>query len=139
MTAYRVEAVAPDDDDVSLVERELRAFNRGALGDYAYEPLAFVLRGPRGEVAGGVDGLTGLGWLHVATLWVDDAVRGLGHGRALLLAAEGEAQRRGCHGSYLFTFDFQAPSFYRAMGYETFGVLEDFPPGMRRWFLRKAL
>ncbi len=32
-----------------------------------------------------------------------------------------------------------AKSALRALGYEEFGVLEEFPPGMRRHFLRKAL
>jgi hypothetical protein len=51
--------------------------------------------------------------------------------------AEEEAIRRGCCHAYLDTFDFQAPGFYRKLGYSEWGVLEDFPPGHQRIFLKK--
>lgn len=53
--------------------------------------------------------------------------------------AEEEAIRRGCHGSYLDTFDFQARGFNERLGYTVFGGLEDTPPGHTRYFLRKML
>jgi hypothetical protein len=34
---------------------------------------------------------------------------------------------------------FQAPDFYRKLGYEEFGRLDDFPPGHSRLFFRKNL
>jgi hypothetical protein len=45
---------------------------------------------------------------------------------------------RGCHSARLDTFSFQAPEFYRRMGYEVFGVL-DYPPDHKRIFLKKQL
>ena len=72
-------------------------------------------------------------------LWLRDELRGQGHGRALLEAAETEATRRGCGGVFLDSYSFQAPGFYARLGYETFAVLEDFPRAHRRHFLRKAL
>ena len=52
---------------------------------------------------------------------------------------EGRARRRGCHGVWLDTFSFQAPDFYRSIGYQPFGELPDFPLGSRRHFLWKPL
>ena len=65
--------------------------------------------------------------------------RGLGHGRHLLLSAEQEALTRGCEGAVLDTFSFQAPDFYRKLGYAIFGQLDDFPSPHRRYFLTKRL
>ena len=40
---------------------------------------------------------------------------------------------------YLYTFSFQAPGFYRKLGYREFGKLNDFPKGQSRYWLNKAL
>jgi ribosomal protein S18 acetylase RimI-like enzyme len=52
--------------------------------------------------------------------------------------AEDEARRRGCRGAWLDTYSFQARGFYERIGYEVFGVIDDFPPGHSRLFLRKT-
>jgi hypothetical protein len=54
-----------------------------------------------------------------------------------MAAAERHACEAGCHAVWLDTF--QARDFYRALGYETFGLLEDYPPGQQRTFMRKLL
>ena len=77
------------------------------------------------------------GWLFVEAVWVSEALRGRGVGRALMAAAERHARESGCHSVWLDTF--QARDFYLSLGYETFGVLEDYPPGQQRSFMRKAL
>ena len=68
-----------------------------------------------------------------------EALRGRGHGRALLAVAERWALERGCRDAFLDTFSFQAPEFYRKLGWEVFGTLEDHPPGHTHYFLRKRL
>lgn len=139
MDPYRISPVAHDDFSVALVERALKAHNESVVGPCEYEPVALALRGPDGVVVGGFYGYTGLGWLNVATLWVAEELRGRGYGRTLLEAGEAAARARGCTNAFLFTYDFQAPGFYRAMGYEEFAALEEFPRGHRRMFFRKAL
>jgi endonuclease/exonuclease/phosphatase (EEP) superfamily protein YafD len=42
-------------------------------------------------------------------------------------------------GFSVLTFSFQARPFYEKFGYEVFATLEDYPPGHRKYFLRKAL
>jgi hypothetical protein len=41
--------------------------------------------------------------------------------------------------AYLDTFSFQAPDFYKKLGYEVFGELQDFPHGHQRYFMKKRL
>ena len=50
-------------------------------------------------------------------------------GTKLLNAAESEAQDRGCVGSCLSSFNFQAPGFYEKHGYSHFGQIDDYPVG----------
>ena len=97
------------------------------------------VRRPDGNVVGGLVGATVWGWLLVKELWVAEGHRGNGYGRALVQAAEMEAQKRGCHHAMLDTFDFQARDFYEHRGYAVFGELDDFPRGHVRYFMRKTL
>ena len=53
--------------------------------------------------------------------------------------AENFARERDCIGVWLDTFDFQAPAFYRKLGYQAFGQLNDYPPGHQRLFFQKRL
>ena len=101
------------------------------------ERFALLLRDDAGVVAAGLSGALSWGWLFVEGLWVDDALRGRGIGRALMAGAEDYARAKDCHSAWLDTF--QASGFYTRLGYESFGVLEDYPPGQSRHFLRKRL
>jgi N-acetylglutamate synthase-like GNAT family acetyltransferase len=57
----------------------------------------------------------------------------------LLADAEAVARERGCTSIYLDTFSFQAPDFYKRLGFKEFGRLNDFPPGRTRIWLWKSL
>lgn len=117
----------------------LRSFDDAASG-YAYDGVVLtiaLIHPDTGEVLGGLYGSTGYNYLHVDMLFVPESMRGSGLGTRLMQQAEEEAQRRGCHGAYLETFDFQAPGFYQRLGYAVFGRLENTPPGHTRFFLRK--
>jgi ribosomal protein S18 acetylase RimI-like enzyme len=130
---------APAQADRDAIVAGLRAHNRRGAPPPDWIPLTLFLRDDRGRLHGGLIGESGWGWLHVYFLWVAESVQRQGHGRALLVRAEAEARARGCRGIHLDTHDFQAPAFYEALGYVVFGVLEDYPKGHRRYFLRKDL
>lgn len=101
--------------------------------------LVISVRDDDGEIAGGLVGATYLGWLTVQAVWIADALRGGGHGRALMRAAEEEALRRGCPRVFLETLSFQALPFYEKLGYEVHSALQGFPPGGTRYALTKSL
>lgn len=104
-----------------------------------YHPLHLSLRDGGGQMIGGVYGTTMWSWLMIDGLWVAGAYRGQGLGRRLLAEAEAHAVGRGCRGSWLGTFDFQARAFYERNGYTVFAELDGFPPGHRHYHLRKHL
>jgi ribosomal protein S18 acetylase RimI-like enzyme len=102
--------------------------------------LAFFLRDEKGTIVGGVHGKYGsFGWLYISVLWVSEQFRGNGYEARLMDCIEQEAIKNGCINAYLDTFSFQAPEFYKKLGYKIFGELEDFPVGHSRFFLKKRL
>ena len=117
----------------------LSDFNTQQAGDDEGKNLCFILQTPDEEIVGGVIGATYWDWLYVNLMWVREDLRGQGFGEQLLEKAEAEARRRSAKRSYLDTFSFQAPAFYKKFGYEEFGRLEDFPAGHTRYFLVKTL
>lgn len=119
----------------SPVLRELRG-----TPDEREIPLHVWAVDEAGGLAGGLVGHTWATWLHVTYLWVDERVRGAGLGSHLLSRAERIASDdRGCQAARLETWDFQAPEFYKRLGYEVVCVIPDYPPGITEYTLTKQL
>lgn len=138
MERYVVEVSRePRSEEVAHLERKLRESNDRVLGPDTPTPLAVLVRGPGGSIAGGLSGVLARGWLEVELLWVDPSLRGSGLGGEILERAEREARAQGCDGVLVETYDFQALPFYEARGYERFATLEGFPRGSRQHYLAK--
>ena len=97
-----------------LVER-IYQFNAQTTGYFDGRLLGGRLRSETGEVIAAFNGHTWGGCCVLAHLWVHEAQRGRGLGRALLQAAEAEAAHRGCEQVVLTTHSFQAPAFYERL------------------------
>ncbi len=128
------------DETVSDVIGEgLDAANAERVGPDGREELWIVARDPQGRVLGGIKGQYDYSWLLVDWLWCDPDHRHVGLGSRLMAAAEDAARTRGCVGVYLQTVTFQAPDFYRRLGYTEFGRLDDLLPGHAVLWLQKRL
>jgi GNAT superfamily N-acetyltransferase len=133
------------DDPGSAAEKAIRApliaFNeQSARPKMNYRPLAVLISSPPTEqIIGGLLGSTYYSFLYVELLFISINLRGAGLGKNILDRAEQEALQRGCTGSWVDTFDWQARGFYEKLGYSVFGKLEDYPPGHTRFFLTKRL
>ena len=121
------------------VRNHLDAHNIAATGLTEYASITLVLKDVRDEVRGGLLGAIWGQCLHIQILAVAESLRGRGHGRRLMEAAEKLAVERGCLNAFLETFSFQAPLFYQKLGYEVFGKADDWPVGHTHYFLRKRL
>ena len=138
MNQYRfTQEESPKPEDVYFLIHNLVAFNTTRVGSENYHPLTIFLRDANDRIVGGINAYTIWEWLFISHLWIDDALRGAGFGQQLVAAAEAEAVRRGCLHALLDTFSFQARGFYEKLGYEVFGVLDEFPKGHSRYYLQK--
>jgi GNAT superfamily N-acetyltransferase len=129
----------PSDTEREYLDDQINAFNVAQTGKHDYQPLAFVLRDDENVLVAGIAGWTWAGGCEIRSLWVAEAWRGHGLGTRLLALAEQEATRRGCKTVVLDTHSFQAPNFYVKQGYLLTGVVDDYPPGARRYFFHKRL
>ncbi|CAN5146803.1 GNAT family N-acetyltransferase [soil metagenome] len=127
------------DETRSRILAPLVEYNASQAGPSGSRGLAIEVRDAKGATIGGLWGNSGYDWLFVQLLVVPESLRGQGMGRQLMTLAESEAVRRGCHGVWLDTFEFQARSFYERLGYECFGELGDHPKGFSRFFMKKVL
>lgn len=131
----------PAPDARAAIETPLIQYSEAAAGSArdARLPVITIEDPETGETVGGLWGRTARRHLQIQLLFVPDALRGAGLGNELIRMAEDEARQRGCVGVWLDSYSFQAPGFYERLGYSQFGVIEDYPPGHARHFLRKAL
>ncbi len=125
--------------DLSVITDILNETSAEHAPEWQPEPVCLLLKNSAGETIGGLTGSTNWGWLRVDLLAVDKKARGANHGSRLLSMAEDLARDRGCKYSYLNTFSFQARGFYEQHGYRVFGMLDNFPSGATRFFMKKTL
>jgi len=127
----------PSRVDIKTLEQHLVEYNESRVDRLNLGKLGFFIRDRNNQIVGGLYGETFWGWLFISLLWVDERLRGRGYGRELMRLAEAQAVQHGCKQAYLDTFDFQALDFYKKLGYQVFGRLDDFPDGHTRYFLQK--
>ena len=129
-----------DEPDPELKERCRENFiadatAKGVLSDFRALAVHFERDG---VLLGGLLGRTLRGWLFIDNLALPQSELGGGYGKRIMAMAEEEAARRGCVGAFLNTDAFQAPDFYRKLGYEEFGRLEHDDPRLTRiWFSKR--
>ncbi len=129
----------PQTHDLEAFWSILREFNDEKAGPSNFQPLVVLLRDKDGNVVGGLNAETYWQWLYVENIAIREGMRRLGFGSRMLQMAEQEAAQRGCKFAYLSTYSFQSQLFYERRGYTNFGMLEDFPEGHKRIFLKKSL
>ncbi|MBV9743807.1 MAG: GNAT family N-acetyltransferase [Acidobacteriia bacterium] len=122
-----------------LIACRLQEYNAPFLGDHPFGTLDVFVRRVDGELAGGLVGEFAFGWLSIHVFWLEERLRGMGIGTAVLNAAEAEAIGQGCRFAIVETMSFQAPGFYEKRGYVRVGVVDGYPGGSRKIFMRKAL
>lgn len=129
----------PSKNETDFIREALAKFNDSIVGEDGHTPLNIIEYDKYGNIIGGILGGTYWGWMYIDILWVREDCRRKGLGSKLLIEAEKEAVRRGCHHVHVDTMSWQAPKFYEKHGYETIGILPDIPKGNQKYLLMKTL
>ena len=117
----------------------IRAYNRSNREPSKSEPLNIYLEDEQGNLVAGMVAETFGNWLEIEYLYVSDDLRGQGIGSKILEMAENESRNRGCKYSFVDTFNFQAPKFYKKHGYKEVFALKKYPYTGERYYYTKEL
>lgn len=79
------------------------------------------------------------GQLYVSQLWVDEKLRGQGYGTKLMQLAEAHAKENNCSFVAVNTMNFEAPEFYKKLGFYVELERHGFDKDSIFYFLRKNL
>lgn len=106
-----LKSTSEQNDDL---HQRLRAYNRHYMRDF--RDFSYHIE-EDGRMIAGIVAASTFQTVEVEFLFVDEAFRGQGLGSALLRKVEEEARAVGMEHVLLNTYSFQAPDFYRKMGY----------------------
>ena len=130
----------PKRKDIRFLAKSLGRYNIAQtrrMDDW--KPFGIFVRDRKKKIVGGLYAESWAGWLEIKLLWFREELRGKGFGIKLMQLAEKEGVKLGCKYARLDTFSFQAPEFYKKLGYKVFGVLANYPGEHKRYFLKKRL
>lgn len=129
-------------EDASFIWNKIREFNKYTgpmLNHPPYEPYNILIKDQDNEIVAGIITRIYLKSMFVEVFWIDEQYRRKGIGTELLQKVESYAKDIGCIFIHLDTFSFQAIDFYKKCGYSIFGVLDDYPDDIKRYYLKKYL
>jgi GNAT superfamily N-acetyltransferase len=126
-------------EDIRFLESGLSAFNVEQTGINDGKWFSIFLRRTDGVPGGGAFGWSWGGTCYIRYLYLAADLRRQRLGTLLMQAVEREALARGCRQILLETYSFQAPGFYRKLGFEQIGDTPDYPQGHRYLTMLKRL
>ncbi|AWC27814.1 GNAT family N-acetyltransferase [Bacillus cytotoxicus] len=130
-------------EDPSYIRKRLGEYNIKHLSEkdmnFIGEDFCFKIKDEEGNILGGISGNTKMQSLVIQFLWIDESLQGKGFGKKLIKKAEKFAVEKKCRIIKVDTFSFQAPDFYKNLGFEVYGTVEDFPEGHNHYLLFKKL
>ena len=122
-----------------FVGKEFAAYSTSKEVELNYDDFCFTAEDEKGKLIGVITGRAYYNEVHIGDLIVDGSVRRGGIGSRLVHAVEDEYKGRGYKKLTLTTFGFQAPEFYRKLGFETEFVREDEDPKLSKYFFKKDM
>jgi len=124
-------------DECAVVDKGLGDFNDQAAPLHEVQPLSCFVRNESGQVVGGAIGRRWGELCELQQLWVEAGLRGKGLGAALVREFERQASLKGCQSFYLETLSFQAPEFYKKLGYRVALERSGYPHGIGKYHMVK--
>ena len=132
----------PAKADIQAISQGFDAVNMAATSNEYNKPedwISLVLRDNDGNVVGGIQTSTVYWAQYLEVLAVDKKYRRQGYASDLVLEAERIAKENGCVSSHTYTFKWQGPEFYKAVGYREIAVFDGYHEGLTEHIFMKRL
>lgn len=107
----------PSPDDVQTLNNGIAEHAKQKKQMKSLDFFAFFIRDEHEKIVGGCGGTNMYGCLYVSELWVEEKLRGKGYGTKLMKEAENLAKKSECNFMTVNTFDWEALSFYKKLGF----------------------
>ena len=127
-----------DDRLGEFINKEFSAYGEQNGVVLNYDEFCFAAE-EDGNILGVITGRAYYNEVHIGDLIVASSLRKGGIGSKLVRAVEDNYRGNGYDKITLTTFGFQAPEFYKKLGYEVEFVREDKEPKLSKYFLAKQL
>ena len=124
------------DDFINEAFTDYAIENKVALN---FEEYCFIAEDDEGNVIGSITGRAYYNEVHIGDLIIDKNHRRINLGSKLVKTVEEAYKGKGYEKITLTTFGFQAPEFYKKLGYTLEFVREDKDPQLSKYFYCKSL
>ena len=128
-----------DEQVGEFINIEFSAYGEKNEVELNYDEFNFVAENEDGKIIGVITGRAYQNEVHIGDLIIDREYRGKGIGKQLVEAVENAYKGKGYEKITLTTFGFQAPEFYKKLGYKVEFIREDRNPKLRKYFLAKSI
>lgn len=125
--------------DIQILTDGISEYAKLKKGHLPIEPFAFFIKDENDLIQGGCNGNVGYGCVYIDQLWVAEALRGKGYGTQLMKLAEDFGKEKGCVSAAVNTMDWEAPEFYKKLGYRIEFERQGLSKNSIYYFLRKDL
>ena len=122
-----------------FLNEEFLSYAKQNSVDLNYDEFCFTAESDDGEILGVITGRAYYNEVHIGDLIIHKAYRKCGYGSKLISAVEQAFQNAGYDKITLTTFGFQAPEFYKKLGYKVEFIREDKDPKLCKYFLSKQI
>ncbi len=123
----------------SFINEEFSSYAVQNKVDLNFNEFCFIAENDDGEIVGVITGRAYYNEVHIDDLIIHKACRKCGLGSKLVLAVEETFQNAQYDKITLTTFGFQAPEFYKKLGYTVEFIREDKNPKLSKYFLSKSI
>ena len=137
MVIKRAEEV--DDRIGEFINEEFTAYGKQNGVVLNYDEFCFVAEDDEGKILGVITDRAYYNEVHIGDLIVGEGYRGSGLGSQLVTTVEDTYRGKGYELITLTTFGFQAPAFYKKLGYTVEFIRVDKNPKLSKYFFRKGL
>ncbi len=128
-----------DDRTGTFINEEFSKYAQKHKVDLNYEDFCFVAQDDNDNILGVITGRAYYNEVHIGDLIIEENCRKQGLGSRLVHVVENEFSGKSYQKITLTTFGFQAPEFYKKLGYQLEFIRKDKDPNLCKFFFAKTI